>query len=363
MLLAEAVAAAGAAEAVVMVLGLPNEDESEGFDRTHLALPANQLAALEAVAAANPRVAVVLVNGSIVLLDAVTAHAQAILECWLGGQAGGAAIADLVVGRANPSGRLAETVPLRLEDNSSYLNFPGDSGVVRYGEGLFVGYRGYDAQHLDVAYPFGFGLSYTAFELSDLAVTTTGAAADGDLAARVAVTVTNTGAVAGAEVVQVYVRDVEASVARPVRELKGFAKVHLEPGASQQVVVELDQRAFSFWSTVVGRWVVEAGDVVVEVGRSSRDLPLQQVLTLDAPRIAGPIRAGSTLQEWLADPVARELLEGQFAAGAAPIVGDPELVRVIGNMPMSTLANFGPMSLDPDTLDALAEQWAARTGS
>ena len=178
-----------------MVIGLPGADESEGFDRTHMNLPANQLAALMAVAAVNPNVVVVLVNGSTVVLGDVTPHARALVEAWLGGQAAGGAIADVLTGKVNPSGRLAETIPHRLEDNSSYLNFPGDSHVVRYGEGLFIGYRGYDRAHRDVAFPFGFGLSYTTFALSDLAVATRGSVADGTLAATVTVTVTNTGSV------------------------------------------------------------------------------------------------------------------------------------------------------------------------
>ena len=162
-----------------MLIGLPGADESEGFDRTHMNLPANQIAALHAVAAANPNVVVVLVNGSTVELGEVIPHARALVEAWLGGQAAGGAIADVLSGEVNPSGRLAETVPHRLEDNSSYLNFPGDSRVVRYGEGLFIGYRGYDAARTDVAFPFGFGLSYTTFALSDLDVAMSGSVADG----------------------------------------------------------------------------------------------------------------------------------------------------------------------------------------
>ena len=247
-LIDEAARVAGSADTVIMVIGLPGEDESEGFDRTHLNLPADQLAALAAVAAVNPNVVVVLVNGSTVVLDRVLPHAKALVEAWLGGQAAAGGIVDVLTGAVNPSGRLAETIPLRLEDNSSYLNFPGDSQVVRYGEGIFIGYRGYDKSAQDVAFPFGYGLSYTSFELSDLDVSTRGSAADGTLAATVTVTVTNAGSVGGAEVVQVYVGDIESTVARPVRELKGFAKVTLWPGESQQVSIELDQRAFSFWS-------------------------------------------------------------------------------------------------------------------
>jgi len=342
---------------VVMVIGLPGADESEGFDRTHMNLPANQLAALVTVAAANPNVVVVLVNGSTVVLGEVTPHAKALVEAWLGGQAAGGAIADVLTGRVNPSGRLAETIPHRLEDNSSHLNFPGDSQVVRYGEGLFIGYRGYDQAHRDVAFPFGFGLSYTTFTMSDLQVATRGSVSDGTLAATVTVTVTNTGTVPGAEVVQVYVADVESSVARPVRELKGFAKVFLESDASQSVSIVLDQRAFSFWSTKLRRWVVEAGDFEIGVGPSSRHLPLSETVSIEAPRLAEPLSRDSTLQEWMADPSGRRLIEREVAGGQPAAVLEDELINVIGTMPMSTLANFGGMSLDHDALDRVANAW------
>jgi beta-glucosidase len=166
----DAVAAARSADVVVMVVGLPGSHESEGFDRTHMRLPADQLEVLAAVAEVNPNMVVVLVNGSTVELDDVSRHATALVEAWLSGQAAAGGIADVLTGRVNPSGRLAESFPHRLEDNSSYLNFPGDSQVVRYGEGLYIGYRGYDKQKQDVAFPFGFGLSYTSFEMTDLAV-------------------------------------------------------------------------------------------------------------------------------------------------------------------------------------------------
>ncbi len=356
-LLAEAERVAAGADTVVMVIGLPGADESEGFDRTHLNLPANQLTALAAVAAANPRVVVVLVNGSTVVLGDVIPHAQALVEAWLGGQAAAGGIADVLTGAVNPSGRLAETIPHRLEDNSSFLNFPGDSQVVRYGEGLFIGYRGYDKTAIDVAYPFGFGLSYTSFALSDLSVSTAGSVEGGDLTASVTVTVTNTGDRDGAEVVQVYVEDVESTVARPVRELKGFTKLSLPAGASGTVTLELDQRSFSFWSAQLQRWAVEPGDFTIAVGPSSRDLPLRETVTIDGPRIAGPLTRDSTLQEWMGDPRGKALIEDEVAAGQAAAVLDGELLAVIGNMPMSTLANFGGMSLDHNALDRIAEQW------
>lgn len=351
-LVAEAVAAASAADHVVVFLGLPGAAESEGFDRTHMDLPTNQLALLEAVAAAHDRLVVVLANGSVVRTSTWDHHADAILEAWLGGQAAGGAAADLLVGAANPSGKLTETVPVRLEDNSAFFNFPGDPGVVRYGEGIFVGYRGYDKASQEVSYPFGFGLSYTTFEIGDVAVDVAGSVEGGDLAVTVRARLTNTGDVAGAEVVQVYVGDRESSVARPIRELKGFARVPLEPGQSQDVRIELDDRAFAFWSVLHDRWAVEAGEFEIAVGSSSRDLVATKAITLDAPSLQGPLGPGSTLHEWLADEHGRALLTRD---GTPPLLKDESLVKVIGTMPMSTLAAFR-MGFDPPKLASLVAE-------
>ena len=348
---AEAVAAARAADHVVIFLGLPGADESEGFDRVHLDLPPNQVALLESLAEHHDRLVVVLANGGVVRVSPWQDKAAAILECWLSGQAAGGAAADLLLGAANPSGKLAETIPVRLEDNPSYLNFPGDSGVVRYGEGLFIGYRGYDAAHHEVSYPFGFGLSYTTFEISDLELSQQGSVATADLAVQVTVRVTNTGSVAGAEVVQLYVCDVETSVTRPIRELKGFAKVWLQPGESQRVLIRLDERSFAFWSIRLGRWAVEAGEFEIAVGSSSRHLDVRQRIHLDAPSIVPPLTADSTLQEWLADGLGGGLL-GELAI---PMFYDSELVKVIGTMPMRTLASFG-IGMVHQKLDALLDE-------
>ncbi|MGI8563998.1 MAG: fibronectin type III-like domain-contianing protein, partial [Candidatus Dormibacter sp.] len=274
------------------------------------------------------------------------------LECWLSGQAAGSAAAKLVLGLANPSGKLAETIPVRLEDSSSFLNFPGDSGVVRYGEGIFIGYRGYDRARQEVSYPFGFGLSYTSFTIGDLALRTSGSVADDDLEVQATVTVVNIGAVAGAEVVQVYVCDVESTVARPVRELKAFAKVFLEPGESKQVSLVLDTRAFAYWSTRHHDWVVEAGEFEVALGSSSWHLAARDRVHLEASSVAPPLTGDSTLQEWVADDRGRELL----STLDVPILGDPELVRVIGTMPMRTLASFSGLLFDHGTLDRLEGQ-------
>jgi beta-glucosidase len=346
----EAVELARGADYVLVFLGLPAEDESEGFDRTHMDLPASQVALVEALAEVHDRLIVVLANGSSVQLSTWEDKVAAILECWLSGQAAGGAIADLLLGVANPSGKLAETIPVRLEDNPSYLNFPGDSQIVRYGEGIFVGYRAYERLRQEVSYPFGFGLSYTTFAISDLNVSVTGSVQGGDLKVTVTASVANTGQVAGAEVVQVYVRDVESSVAKPVRELKAFAKLALEPGESRQVTLELDERSFAFWSVLHDRWAVEAGEFEIAVGSSSRDLSATASITLDAPRLALPLSKDSTLQEWLADEKGRALLDG---VSNAPILQDPELIRVIGTMPMSTLAAFQGMGVDHKMLTDL----------
>jgi beta-glucosidase len=346
--------AAASADVVVLFVGLPATAESEGFDRTHLDLPPNQLAVIEAVAAANPRVAVVLANGSVVRLQPWQHRVGAVLECWLGGQAAGGAVADLLVGRQNPGGKLAETIPHRLQDVPSYLNFPGDSQVVRYGEGLFVGYRGFDALDLPVDREFGFGLSYTTFQVDPPVVTVSGSVASGDLAVHLSVPVTNTGTRAGAEVVQVYVSDSDSKVVRPPRELRAFARVVVEAGETVEAQLSLDERAFAYWSVLLGRWAVEAGDFVLHVGTSSRRLPHLYRLHLDAPSVQPPLSRDATLHEWLADPAGRRLLEAWMQqAGGGSVLGQHEMIKVIGTMPMSTLAGFGIAGFDHDALDEL----------
>lgn len=335
----EAVEAARGADVAVLFLGLPDAYESEGYDRDHMHLPPQQVATLEAVAEVAAKVVVVLTNGSVVEVAGWERHADALVEAWLLGQAGGGAVADVLLGRVNPSGRLAETMPVALEHNPALGNFPGTGDVVRYGEGLLVGYRWYDARRLPVAYPFGHGLSYTTFAYADLAteVLEDGAAPR----VRVALTVTNTGDRAGKEVVQVYVRDEEASVFRPEQELKGFAKVALEPGASARVELELDARAFSLWHPVLRRWVVEPGAFTVRVGASSRDVRLSGTVDLTGEPVLLPVDADSTAAQWLADPVLgdrlRALLDGT-SHGA--MLSDPEIGQMMSAIPMRRLARF-----------------------
>jgi beta-glucosidase len=351
-LMQEAVELSSGADHVLVFLGLPGEDESEGFDRTHIDLPANQLVLLHALAEVHDRLIVILANGGVVRVSTWEDKVAAILECWLSGQAAGGAAVDLLLGVANPSGKLAETIPIRLQDNSSYLNFPGEEGVVHYGEGIFIGYRAYDKLIQNVSYPFGFGLSYTTFRIDDVNVSITGSVAGGDLAATVTASVTNTGQRAGAEVVQVYVGDVEASVARPLRELKGFVKVHLEPGETRQVSCQLDERAFAFWSQRLQQWGVESGEFIIAVGSSSRDLVATEAITIDAPRLALPLGPDSTLHEWLEDERGRELLTKRDIR----LLQDPELIKVIGTMPMHTLAAFQGMALSHEELNELVAE-------
>jgi beta-glucosidase len=351
----EAVELAGRADVVVVFLGLPAAEESEGFDRTHMHLPLPQVELLRAVRRVSRRVAVVLSNGSAVLTSGWQDDADAILECWLSGQATGGAVADLLLGAANPSGRLAETIPVRHEDSPSYLNFPGDSGHVRYGEGVFVGYRGHDKLEQPVSFPFGHGLSYTSFAYDDMAVAVRGSHADGDLRVSVSCRVTNTGDRAGQEVAQLYVHDREASVTRPVRELKGFVKLDLAPGESGTATFELTARDLSFWSETVHGWVLEEGEFRISVGPSSRDLPLGEVVHVEAPRAAAALGPMSSLEEWLADPAGaaalHEVLGTRDDGRLAGMLGDEELQRVVGNFPMRSLAGFPNITLDHATLD------------
>jgi beta-glucosidase len=362
----EAVALAEQANVVVAFLGLPAADESEGFDRTHMNLPANQTALLARLADANPNLAVVLANGSAVRLSDWEQHAKAVLECWLSGQAAGGAAADLLLGAANPSGRLAETLPLRLKDTPSYLNFPGEAGHVRYGEGIFVGYRGYDTLDRQVSYPFGHGLSYTSFDYADLTANVTGHHQDGDLVVEVACRVTNTGDRRGKEVVQLYVRDPEASVARPVRELRAFAKVDLDPGETTMVGFALTARDLSWWSTSLNDWALEAGEFELAVGASSRDLRLTTTVDIAAPALPVRLDGMSTLQEWLADPMGSALLHkavGTDEEGRPKgILGNDELMVVIGNFPITTLAAFPGLGLSHSVVHALIDQVSTRDG-
>jgi beta-glucosidase len=340
-LTAEAVAAASAAGTVVLFLGVPAAQESEGFDRDDIELPAAQVALADAVIAANPRTVVILSNGGVVRLSWLADRVPAIVEGWLLGQAGGGAIADVLYGVVNPSGRLAETIPVRLADSPAFLDFPGEHGHVRYGEGLFVGYRWYDARELAVSFPFGHGLSYTTFTYSDASVTTDATGLT------VRVTVTNTGAHDGAEVVQVYTSLPGSAVARAPRELKGFAKVTLAAGETRSVGVHVRREDLAYWDTRVDRWVVEGGEYTVDVGASSRDIRAVLNVAVEGDAVRVPLTMNSTIGEVLAHPVAGPLVQQAFGLGgggaAGAIMADPAMFKMMASFPVGRLASFPGM--------------------
>ena len=333
----QAVTAAQQADVVLLFLGLPSAYESEGFDRTTLDIPAKQVEVLDAVAAANPNVAVVLSNGSVVSMP-WRGRAKAILETWLLGQAGGAALADVIFGGETPSGKLAQTIIDDVNDDPSAMNWPGEEGHVDYGEGVFVGYRYHDTFRKQVTYPFGYGLSYATFDVHDATVAKTG-----PRTAEVTVTVTNTSDVAGAETVQVYVAPPKAEVARPVHELKGFAKVALEPGESKNVTIALDDRAFAYWSERFDDWHVEGGTYTVEVGVSSRDIISRLDVEIDDDGKIMNLDEWSTFGEWLDDPIGapilQHVLDDMGKEAGRPIIPDSALmVMFLRSMPLRSLS-------------------------
>ena len=264
-----AVAAAAAADVAVVVVGLDSTWETEGRDRAGLLLAGGQAALVERVAAANPRTVVVVNTGAPVEMDWVDA-VPAVLQLWYPGQEGGNALADVVLGRTSPGGKLPTTFPRRLADLPAMLHYPGERGEVRYGEGLFIGYRAFDRMGIEPRFPFGHGLSYTSFSYGPVRPSTTEVSSGASVEVRV--DVTNDGAVAGDEVVQLYVRDPEATVIRPDKELKGFARLRLGPGETATATFALDDRSFAFWDPSVHDWVVEPGRFEVLVAASASDV-------------------------------------------------------------------------------------------
>ncbi|KXP09927.1 glycosyl hydrolase [Tsukamurella pulmonis] len=333
---AEAVAAAGRADVAVVFAGLTESEESEGFDRRDLAIAPQQVALVRAVAAAAPRTVIVLVGGGVVELEPWHDEVDAILEAFLLGQGGGAALADLLFGLTEPSGRLAETIPHRLEETPAFGNFPGELGTVRYGEGLLVGYRWYTTRRIAPRYPFGHGLGYTSFEIGDLAVRST----DPDTATAT-VRVTNTGDRAGSHVVQLYLAGGPGEVVRPRRSLIAFRKIALDPGATTTVTFELPRRAFAYWDVRRGDWTVVPGAHRIEAGSSSASIDDGADVDLDGDAVVQRLDLESTLAEWAAHPVAGE---GFRAALAGSVGGMPvdQLLELAGSMPLGKALDMLP---------------------
>jgi beta-glucosidase len=275
--IATAEAMAREADAVVIVAGLTNEWESEGYDRVDMRLPGEQDLLISRIAAVNPNTVVALNAGSPLEMPWLN-EVAAVLQTWYLGQEAGNALADVLFGDVSPSGKLPTTFPKRLEDNPSYLNFPGENGEVLYGEGIYVGYRYYDKKDVEPLFPFGYGLSYTSFDYSDLTISDRSISQEGEI--EISFVLKNTGPAAGKEVVQLYVRDLESRLPRPDKELKAFKKIALQPGESQKVSFNLDRQALTYYDPSIPGWVAEPGEFELLIGASSRDIRLRTVCTL-----------------------------------------------------------------------------------
>ena len=346
--IAEAVELAAKADVVVLLAGITNEWESEGFDRPDMDLPRKQDELIQRVAAANPKTVVVLNVGSPVSMPWAD-DVAAILQYWLPGQEGGNALADVLFGDVNPSGKLPTTHPLRYQDNPAYINFPGENGKVYYGEGIFVGYRYYEKKEMAVRFPYGFGLSYTTFEYSGLKLDKDTYGPEDTITATL--TIKNTGTRAGQEVVQLYVRDEQARLARPEKELKAFAKVSLEAGESKTVTLTLDRQSLAFYDPSIPGWVAEEGRFEVLVGASSADIRLQAAFHYTGDVLTAVARAfslDSLLKDLLANPRAKAVLEKHIPQ----VLASPEIQMGMG-MSLNQIAPFAAEVLTAETLKAI----------
>ncbi|WP_246005566.1 glycoside hydrolase family 3 C-terminal domain-containing protein [[Actinomadura] parvosata] len=346
-LVAEAVAAARQCDVAVVFAGLSERWESEGVDRDSLDLPAEQVELIRAVAGVAPRTVVVLSNGGVVSLEPWHDDVDAVLEAFVLGQGGGRAIAELLLGVRNPSGHLAETIPVRLHDHASSLNFPGEQGHVRYGEGIFVGYRQFSTFGTPVRYPFGHGLSYTTFVTRSVSARVTGPDS-----VTVEVEVENTGGREGKHVVQVYVATTAGPVRRPVRELRAFTKIELSPGQRETVRFELGRRAFAYWDIDAGAWVVAPGTYEVQVGPDAHTVEVTASVELAGEIVAREVTLDSTIGAWLEHPViSAPTLQ---ALGFADATISEEHMAMVRSMTMRQFITISGLDLPVERLQELA---------
>ena len=316
----EALNAARTADAVVVFAGLPESYETEGADRTSLDMPQVQNEFIEKLTGINKRVIVVLHNGAPVTMPWAS-KVQAILECYLGGENIGTAQINLLFGKANPCGKLAESFPLRIEDTPCYLTFPGNGRTSLYSEGVFVGYRWYDSRKMPVLFPFGHGLSYTSFEYSDLKVSKT--AFKDTEGVEVSIKIKNTGSVEGKEIVQLYVSDKTGVEIRPEKELKGFEKVNLKPGEAKTLTFKLDRRSFAFWNVDINNWYAPSGKYIISVGASSRDIrATTEVDVTSSIKKAFTITPQSTIGDMLSNREMAEIIRPEFEKNCETVIGN-----------------------------------------
>jgi beta-glucosidase len=348
-LIAEAVDLAKRSDVVVLIAGLSKEWESEGFDRVDMKLPGAQDELIERVAAANPNTIVVLNVGSAVEMPWID-KVPAVIQLWYDSQEEGNALADVLFGNVNPSGKLPTTIPVRLQDNPAYINYPGENGKVRYGEGLFVGYRYYDKKELAPQFPFGHGLSYTSFEYGNLRLSSDQTAPEQGL--DVSLDVTNSGKRAGKEVVQLYVRDIKSSLARPEKELKAFAKIDLAPGETKTVTFHLNREAFWFFDPAKNGWVTEPGEMEVLIGASSRDIRLREKFTLLGGQ-GNRLHIGLPIRLLLENEVGHTVLTRYFG----DMIESP-LVQMGKEMSLKQISEIVPEMLTPEKLQAISDDLA-----
>ena len=363
-LIEKACKAAKEAQVAVVFAGLPDSYESEGYDRKHMSIPESHSRLIEAVAAVQPNTLVVLHNGSPVEMPWAD-QVKGILEAYLAGQAVGDATADILYGDVNPSGKLAETFPVKVQDNPSYLFYLGEKDVVEYREGVFVGYRYYDKKEMPVLYPFGHGLSYTTFEYSNM--TLSEEKIDDTMTLTVTVDVTNTGLTAGKEVVQLYVSPSDKGIAiRPVKELKGYEKVDLAVGETKTLTFTLDKRAFAYFNTDINDWYVEEGKYGIHIGASSRDIRCSgQVALASTVKLPNLFHMNSTIGDVTEDALGSQLIKPYIKCLNA-IFGEDEdnsdvansaiteemRMAMIKDMPLRTLVGFsGGEVSEADLLD------------
>lgn len=357
-LIEEACELAKEVDKVVLHLGLPARYEAEGLDREHMCLPENQLELLDELAACNPNIIVVLSNGSAIDMK-WKGKAQSILEAYLGGQAAGGAIADILTGVVNPSAKLAESFPMDLTDTSCHETFPGLRDTTEYTDDIFVGYRHYDKSGIETSYPFGYGLSYTTFDYSDLKVSQSEMDATETLT--VSATVTNTGERVGKEIVQLYVLPKTTGIPRPIKELKGFEKIELEPGESKEVTFSVDESALKYFDPIANQWYVEPGEYELAIGRSSADLELMTAITVTNSEVLPLVVTRNTpVRDIVADPkkyeVARELLETWYSLIVREPTDDNDKVdtelgiAMYNSMPLRGLINFSAGKLINDEI-------------
>jgi beta-glucosidase len=358
-LLEEAVRKASMAEKIIVFAGLPVAYESEGYDRQKLDMPENQVHLIKRLSECNENIIVVLANGSPVSMPWLP-KVKAVLECYLGGEAIGRAVADLLYGIKNPSGKLAETFPVRLEDTPAFLSFPGENNIAEYREGIFVGYRYYEKKKIKPLFPFGHGLSYTKFQYAELSFNRERVSLPGSL--EVSVTVKNVGDHYGKEVVQLYIGKQDSKVIRPVKELKGFEKIGLQPGEADTVRFELNQRDFSYYNPAAGRWVAEAGNYEIMIGSSSEDIYRSiQIEVISKDRVLLPVTRNTAFGDVFDIPELNEIFMPFFDELVANIplefnLGDKDgqlAKAMLRGMTFSSISSYEGEALKDEVIETI----------